>query len=353
MRLQGAVLLPTLLLAVVLFAWFARNAMTARRLLPLVATLSISLVAGLALVATGVVDRPLGAYTGAATTSYDPGAVLRWIGLHAGDVALLVVGVPIVGTLILAVDALARERERDPAVQALLAVTLAYTSATVVVVGTFASTYVQQLAERNLITAAPAIFVAFAVWLDRGVPRPQPSSLIVALAVVVPVGLLPVSGVASEAAFPDAFITAPLIVLERHLSDLSVALLWAAATIGVTLLAVLVPRRGAALLPSVVLACLIAASALATEEMENARNSIDTTSSARRRRGGSTVPSASRSPTFTMGTRSGTLCGTRLSGTSTSPPSLRCAAQYPGYRRLRRGSTSGPAGESCARTGHR
>ena len=266
MRLQGAILLPTLLLAVVLFAWFARNAMTARRLLPLVATLSISLVAGLALVATGVVDRPLGAYTGAATTSYDPGAVLRWIGLHAGDVALLVVGVPIVGTLILAVDA-ARGRERDPAVQALLAITLAYTSATVVVVGTFASTYVQQLAERNLITAAPAIFVAFAVWLDRGVPRPQPSSLIVALAVVVPVGLLPVSGVASEAAFPDAFMTAPLIVLERHLSDLSVALLWAAATIGVTLLAVLVPRRGAALLPSVVLACLIAASALATEEM--------------------------------------------------------------------------------------
>src|SRR5262249_40346176 len=149
MRLQGVVLLPTLVVAVATFAWFARNPKSARRLLPLLATLSLLLIAGLTLVATGALARPLGAYTEAAKTSYQPETVLRWIGVHAGDVGLLVIGVPIMATLILAVDA-ARGRERDPAVQALLAVVLAYASATIVVVGTFASVHVRQLAERDL-----------------------------------------------------------------------------------------------------------------------------------------------------------------------------------------------------------
>src|SRR5262249_59063661 len=105
----------------------------------------------------------------------------RWIVWHAADLFLLVAGVPLLALAVLAVDA-ARGRERDPAVLALLALATSYTVWSVVQVGLFASRFAGVLSERNLITVAPPLFLAFALWLQRGAPRPQPATVIASLA---------------------------------------------------------------------------------------------------------------------------------------------------------------------------
>ena len=66
----------------------------------------------------------------------------------------------------------------------------------------FASRYVHQLAERDLIAVAPPLFACFAVWLARGMPRSQPATSIIAGLVAVPAVLLPVRTLVTAAAAP-------------------------------------------------------------------------------------------------------------------------------------------------------
>ena len=84
-------------------------------------------------------------------------------------------GAPLVAMLILAYEA-ARGRERDPQVRALVAVDSLGLRLADDPGGMFASRYVGQLAERDLIAAAPALFGCFVVWLSRGMPRAQPAT---------------------------------------------------------------------------------------------------------------------------------------------------------------------------------
>ena len=172
-RLQGLALLPVLVTAVVATACFERSLRVVRRF---ALTLGLLVISGgiiLALHQTGGSGDLLGAYATTAHTSYSLGPALRWIVWHAADVFLLVAGVPLLALAVLAVDG-ARGRERDPAARALLAIAISYTVWSVVQVGLFASHFAGVLIERNLVTVAPPLFIAFALWLQRGAPRPRP-----------------------------------------------------------------------------------------------------------------------------------------------------------------------------------
>ena len=84
-------------------------------------------------------------------------------------------------------------RETDPAARSLVAIATAWTIAVVVEVGTFASRWVDHVAERDLLTVAPPLFLVFGLWLRRGLPRAGPGARLAALAVAAPAVLLPVA----------------------------------------------------------------------------------------------------------------------------------------------------------------
>ena len=103
-RLQGVVLVPILFTAACLAAWFARDAGVIRRLLPTWIAIAAGIVAwaGLQLAAHGGLGESLGAYSIVLTHGYGTSEVARWAFRHAGDLFLLVVGVPLVAAAVLA-----------------------------------------------------------------------------------------------------------------------------------------------------------------------------------------------------------------------------------------------------------
>jgi Dolichyl-phosphate-mannose-protein mannosyltransferase len=277
-RIQGVVLIPVLLTAIALAAWFARDLGLVRRCTPMFLALGLLAVAwiGLHAAASGSLSSPLGAYRVAAGEGYDLGEAARWVFRHAGDLFLLVIGAPLIAMLLLGWEA-ACGRERDPAVRSLVAVALASSAWLVVQVGVFASRYVGQLAERDLVVAVPPILACFAVWLSRGLPRPQPATSFVAALVAVPAVLLPVRVLVTPAAAPDAFMTIPLSRILDRTSPGTLEAIWLAVAAGVIVLTVLLPRRAAAVLPAVVAAALAASSVVTVHEVGE-RSRFDRTS---------------------------------------------------------------------------
>ena len=226
-RLQGAILVPILVTAAGLAAWFARDGRLLLRLAPTwVAILSLGVLwVGSQLAVHGSLADGLGAYGVATTTGYDAVEVARWVLRHAGDLFLLVLGIPLVAMGVLTYGA-ACGREHDAGVRALAAMSVSTSLWLTIQVGTFASRYVGQLAERGLIVAAPLLFACLAVWLSRGVPRPQPATSIIAVAIAVPAVLLPVRALVTPSATPDAFMTVPLARLTEATSGSVVEVGW-------------------------------------------------------------------------------------------------------------------------------
>ena len=96
---------------------------------------------------------------------------------------ILTVGVPLVALGVLAWELL-RGRQRDHRVKRSSRRSARVRPVvTVVEVGVFASRFVEHVTERQLLSVAPPIFVAFMVWLGRGMPRPQPVTSVIAIAV--------------------------------------------------------------------------------------------------------------------------------------------------------------------------
>ena len=267
-RMQAVVLVPILLTAIGAAAWCARDRLVVRRFVPLFVSIGLLGVAwvGAHLLRTGSVTSALGIYGVTASSGYDSVEAARWVFRHAGDVFLLVIGAPLIAALLLAFEA-ARGRERDPRVQALVAVTVSTCFWMTVEVGVFASRYVHQLAERDLIAVAPPLFACFAVWLARGMPRSQPATSIIAGLVAVPAVLLPVRTLVTAAAAPDAFMTIPLARFLARTSFDTLQTTWVTAAAFMILLTVLLPRRFGFVLPVLVAAGLAASSVLATQEI--------------------------------------------------------------------------------------
>lgn len=267
-RLQGIVLFPVAVTAVVLAALLGRDREPVRRFVPpfvLLASIGAAW-AGARLALGGSLTSPFGAYGTAVSGNYELLEAARWIFRHAGDVFLLVLGIPLVALGALVSAALAG-RERDRRALALVAVAVASVLWFVVQVGVFASRYVEQLAERDLLVLAPPLFVCLAAWLGRRMERPQPATAIAAGLVAVPAVLLPVRALVTPRAVPDALMSVPWLRLSEGVSATMLETVWVLVAAGVVAMAVLLPRRLAPLLLAAPLIGLAAASVAASAEI--------------------------------------------------------------------------------------
>ena len=266
-HVRAAALVPALFLAVALQCWFARDLGPARRqagLLAATATTVAGVVAGFAL--AGRWSDVFGAYA-AAASGYDLGAAAADVFWHVGGLFVVVAGIPLLA-LALMVGRCAAGAERDPAASALVATAAAWTVAIVLEVGVFASRWVGHIAERDLLAAAPPLFLVFGLWLDRGVPRAGLRTALVALVVATPVVLLPVARFAVEEAALDAFSFIPLWRLRESTSVTTLEVLFPLAAAVLVATAVLLPRRAARVaLPALVASVLVGLSITSTREI--------------------------------------------------------------------------------------
>jgi len=267
-RLQAVGFAAVILAAVALLAVAERSRAPFRRMLPTLGVLGFTAIAWAgSRVVLGGIGELLGAYAPLAEAGeYSVGDIAQSVAWQTGAVALVTVGIPLVALGILTWGVL-RSHEADTRVRALVAAAVAYVGVTVVEVGVFASRFVEHVTERQLLSVVPPAFVAFAVWLGRGVPRPQPVTSLVAFVVAASALLLPLERVATLAAFADAPSLIPLERLSRHLEQATFEAAYAGAVALVLLLAVLVPRRAAPLLAGVVALALAAGSVVASREI--------------------------------------------------------------------------------------
>jgi hypothetical protein len=260
-RLQGAVLVAAWLTAAVVHALLERRPRLVLRQWPAAAGIVVLAAAWTVwqLRNGGPASQVLGAYQAAGEVDYGVGDALRFVVYHAADVVVFTGLFPVCATALLFVAGGRTTGER-----AFLAVAASVTAWEVGLVGVFASRHVGHLAERNLFAIAPLLFLGFAVWLERGGPRPRLATAIVASAAVALVLALPVERFVSVATIPDAFTLIPLWRLGVHRPGLSLELVLDLVAAAAALAFALVPRRRLAVLPAVLLLALAVASVSAS-----------------------------------------------------------------------------------------
>lgn len=267
-RLQAVGFAVVIVVALVLLAAAERSTTPLRRMLPTLGVLGAVGVAWVgSRIALGGVGELLGAYAPLARAGeYSVADVAQSLAWQTGALGLLTIGVPLVALGVLTWGAL-RGREADPRVRALVATAVAYGAVTVVEVGAFASRFVEHVTERQLLSVVPPVFVAFAVWLHRGLPRPQPVTSLVTLAVAASTLLLPLDRVTAPAAYADSPSMIPLERLRSRLGEDTFEAVYVGAAALVLLLAVLLPRRVAPALAGIVALALAAGSLVASFEV--------------------------------------------------------------------------------------
>jgi Dolichyl-phosphate-mannose-protein mannosyltransferase len=262
-RLQAIVLVPVLVLAILIKAALDRTWLAGvRRFAPLVGSLVALGAAGVAFkLARGgsPLGSVLGAYKVTGHVSYGLGDAVRFTVYHAADLLLMTALVPTVAVVLMLVEA-AAGRERSEAVRAYLAVTVSLSLAFVAEVGLFTSRLLGRLAERNLLGLAPLVFIGFAVWLDRGLPRPRIATALTSLGALGLLLYLPLDRFVTAAAEPDAFSLIPLYQLRVNYPGLDTKLVVAIGALELLALAVFLPRRRAWILPLVLFALFVGAS---------------------------------------------------------------------------------------------
>jgi hypothetical protein len=207
-RLQALLLLPALLLAAGLYAWFERSTAIFRRLALLLGVVAVGTVTLAALALTGSGDL-LGAYGELASAAPSSSSLLPQLTWHVAALVVMTVALPLLGTAILVVLAAFRG-ESDPRVRAFLAVTTAYVSLLTAQVSVFAVDYLEHVSERYLITALPPLVVGLVVWIARGAPRPRVVALPLGVVAVALVATLPPSRTGTAMGAHDALAALPL-----------------------------------------------------------------------------------------------------------------------------------------------
>jgi len=264
-RLQALVLLPALVLAVALHAWFGRSAATARRLLSLLALIGI---AGAVTVALYGGDRGdlLGAYGALGETTPSSAGVLLQMLWHVGALAIMTIGLPLLATATLVTNA-ARRAEPDPALRAFLAVTAAYVALLVLQASSFAAEHLDHVSGRYLLTALPPLLLGLAVWVARGAPRPTVVAALLAAVATAVVVALPTDRFASRLGAHDALMVLPFVDLpDWNRLALRAGLLAFALVVAVAFLAL--PRRAFVPAVAAVALALVLLSALAAREID-------------------------------------------------------------------------------------
>jgi hypothetical protein len=243
-RLQGVVLAAVFATAVLLLALFERDARKVLRFWPSLAGFAAIGIAWAVwrLSAGGPASELFGGYRAAGETHYTVANTLRFARFHLTDIILMTGLIPACAVAVLAVAAFAgRERSREA--RAYLAVAVSLVAWLALEVGLFASVHVHRLAERDLLAVCPALFLGFALWLDRGAPRPRLVTALVGAAALGLVLWLPVGRLVSHAAIPDAFMAIPLWRLQVRRPDIDLQLVVDLIAVVAVLAFALWPRR--------------------------------------------------------------------------------------------------------------
>jgi len=247
-RQQALALLPALLTAPLLVA--GRGALRRYALMyGLAAAAVVSVV--VVQVARGV--SPLGvfgAYEVAGRADYSVREVAKWFVYHVAELDLALAVVPFAALLLFALmwRTLA---ERD---RVFVAAALSLSFWLVLMVAVFASEETFRIEERNMFYVMPLFLIALLVWIERGLPRPQPA---VTLTAIFAAGLplvIPYDDFIGLNAVSDTPALLPLgWLVERGLALSHVDLVVLAGCAVAALAFLFVPRRYAAVLPAFVL----------------------------------------------------------------------------------------------------
>jgi hypothetical protein len=267
-RMQALVLLPVLVTAALLDALFARSGAVLRRLAPVLAVVSVGALGALVVTAASeglAWDSVLGAYGTVAQEAPDAVRLGKELVWHAGGLFVLALGVPLLATLALAVEA-ARGREREPEARAFLAATLAYCGWLVVQVALFAAGYVDHVAERYLVTATPPLLLGLCLWVARGAPRSRAALALAGLGVLA-VAAIPIGRIATATGAHDLFTTLPLLDLADRWSPTAARAVLIAAAVALAAVFALVPARHAAALLGGLAAAFALISVVATRDV--------------------------------------------------------------------------------------
>ncbi len=252
-RVQAVVLVAIFAAAALVDAAFARDPRRLRAFWPVWALIG--------LVALAVVISPavFGAYAGTLSGGYPAGQSLRLVYDHLAYIVLEVAVAPFAALLVL-VGLAAGGRERDPKARALIAVALCATVLVSVQVGLFAARFAPHLLGRDLAALPPILFVVFALWLDRGCPRPKfiASGAVIATAAIV-IGA-PWNSLVERVAVPD---TLGIALFLRHTFATPASLIAVGAAVALLLFRFL-PRGASIGLAAVVFAMLAISSVAAS-----------------------------------------------------------------------------------------
>jgi len=253
-RTQAVVFVVVLAAAALLDSAVARDRSRLRLFWP--TWLTVLVTALVTVTAPGV----FGSYAGTLSGGYPVAASLRLTSEHLAYLVLSTAVLPFAALGVLVVEAV-RGRNRDGAERALLIVTVCATVAVCTQVGFFAARFAPHLLGRDLASLPPLLFLVFALWLARGLPRGRWIVPPVCLAVLALLALTPWNKLVVIAALPDSFDTALIYRLSAHIDAATMITL-----AGVALLAVfaVVPRRAALALPVLVLTLLVATSVAAS-----------------------------------------------------------------------------------------
>ena len=269
-RLQAVGFAAVIVAAIALLALAERSAAPFRRLWPTLAMLGAVALAWIgSRIALGGPGELLGAYsTLAQAREYSLTGIARSLAWETGALVLFTVGIPLIALAVLTWGVM-RGQEPDRGVRVLVATAVAYALVTVIEVSAFTSRFVDHVTERQLLSVLPPLFVVFVVWLQRGVPRPQPFTSVAMFAIAAAALLLPISRVTVPAVFADSPSVIPLERLSHRLSQSALESVYAGVAAVVLLVAVFVPKRFALALAGVVALCLASASVVASLEIRD------------------------------------------------------------------------------------
>ena len=209
----------------------------------------------------------VGSYADTLRGTYPLGSALRLSFEHLSYVVLATGLAPFAALVLLTVAAL-RGQEHNPAARALIAVSLSATGLVVLQVGFYAARYAPHLLGRDLASLPPLLFLVFALWLARGAPRSLVVGTCAAFAALCVVLLAPWNALVVPGAFADTLDLLLVNRLHGH-EPVNVVMVF---SIVMMLVFVVVPRRAVLVLPAIVLAVLIAASAVASNELARVVN---------------------------------------------------------------------------------
>jgi hypothetical protein len=256
-RVQAIVLVPVLAAAVIVDSLLIRDRTRVRSFWPV--WLVLAAVVAVTLGSPSV----FGAYAGTVTGSY-PAGLATGLALDHLSYVLLETGIaPAAALVLLIADGLRRRRSVHPAERALLVVAGVTLVFVVVQVALFASRYAPHLLGRDLALLPPMLFLVFALWLDRGAPRPRVVATPLVLGIFLLLALTPWHRLVAANALPDTFGVAILYSLGAQHAATAVAV----TALVVLLLIAAAPGRALAALPAVVFALLVASSAVAARDI--------------------------------------------------------------------------------------